>query len=106
MFPDLVITYLPDRRGAKRIRQELSAFPDVVKSSQGRFKIIELIRPGAPDIPDEKADEILVEARGNLERCLSELYDSAEAGPLGTKPGALIIDASVESFFPSDNTSS
>lgn len=91
---DICITILPDRRAAKRIKQELSAHSEVVSEFKDRLRIYPVIDANGPDLGNDDAkvtEEFKVQYGGTLTKVLNG--EGAE-GILKTAPKLVVIDVS------------
>ncbi len=96
-FPDLHITFLADRRALKRIPQELSAYPELVKRFKGRYRVVPMTNPNGPEIPDADQDEIGKEVASVFESILERIFKGdkdAESEAFRAVPSATIVDVS------------
>ena len=89
--PNLVITFLPDRRGAERIQQELAAHPMIAQEVEGRWRAVPVIGDQEVDLLD--IGGIDKEMGQNFERCFETVL-SETTGSWAVKPGLIIMDVS------------
>ncbi|EIW73591.1 hypothetical protein M231_04197 [Tremella mesenterica] len=90
--PALHCTFLPDRRGANRIAQELSTRPDLVVKCKQRFRVLSVVDPNGPDLGEDQ-DKIGEELKTHFEAYLKPVMagDDSEKG-FGIKPKVVIMD--------------
>lgn len=97
--PNLHISLLADRRALQRIAQELSAHPEMAKvfNESGRVRVVGLIDPNGPVIPDSEQDKIGEEVKGSLDTVLGKILEGDDGGFV--KPSVVAIDVSENRDF-------
>ena len=93
--PSLYCTFLPDRRGAKRIAQILTCHPDLAGRCQGRYRVIPVRSEDGEDLGEDQ-EAIAREFAVELPRCFRQaaLLGSEKGAGFGKAPGVVVLDVS------------
>ncbi|CAD6572898.1 MAG: hypothetical protein TREMPRED_000682 [Tremellales sp. Tagirdzhanova-0007] len=89
--PSAAVTLIVDRKGSRRIQQELSAHPKLNAAVQGRWRVVPVIDENGPDILDSDGSKIEHEFKEHFDEWMKKVMRGDGQGAFGSAPNVALI---------------